>query len=62
MKKDIVFNADELVQAVEGVRDHVMGKKKITMRTTRMALPANRTNIKPMGAAMGHGDGVTHER
>lgn len=47
MKKDITFNADELVQAVEGMRDHVLGKKKITMRTKRVALSPNRKDIKP---------------
>lgn len=46
MKKNIVFNADELIQAVEDVRNHVVGKKKLTMRTTRVALPPKLTTIK----------------
>ena len=47
MKNDVVFNAEELLQAIEGVRDHVVGKKKITLRTTRVALAPNCKNIKP---------------
>lgn len=35
---EIDFNADDFVGAVEDVRDHVKGKRKITMRTSKLAL------------------------
>jgi len=31
---DVELNADELIQALTDVRDHVAGRRKITMRTT----------------------------
>jgi DNA-binding transcriptional regulator YiaG len=33
VKKDIVFNADEFIRVLEDVRDHVNGRRNITMRT-----------------------------
>jgi hypothetical protein len=39
-KRDVVFNAEGLVKAVEETRDHVLGKRRITMRTTDLELPA----------------------
>lgn len=44
-KKEIIFNADDLVGSVEGFRDHVRGKKKLTLRTT--ILPKSVKDIKP---------------
>ena len=38
-RKDFAFDADELIQALEDVRDHARGRRKITMRTTPIALP-----------------------
>ncbi len=37
--KEIQFDADEFVSAVEDVRDHVTGKRKVTLRTTQVKLP-----------------------
>jgi putative transcriptional regulator len=37
--KDIKFNADELLRGVEEIRGHVTGRRKLTLRTTRMKLP-----------------------
>lgn len=45
--KDIELNADELIQALTDVRDHVTGRRKITMRTTTVALPARVERIRP---------------
>ncbi len=45
--KDIELNANELIRALKDVRDHVAGLKKITMRTTTVALPARVERIKP---------------
>ena len=45
--KDIELNADELVQALTDMRDHVTGRRKITMRTRTVALPARVAGIRP---------------
>ena len=45
--KDIELNADELIQALTDVRDHVTGRRKITMRTTTVALPARVQRMRP---------------
>jgi len=45
--KDMELNADELIQALTDVRDHVTGRRKITMRTTTVALPARVERIRP---------------
>ncbi len=44
---DFDLNADELIQALTDVRDHVTGQRKITMRTTKVALPARIESILP---------------
>ena len=44
--KDIELNADELIQALTDVRDHVAGRRKITMRTTTVVLPARVEGIR----------------
>ena len=44
---DFDLNADELIQALTDVRDHVTGRRKITMRTTKVALPARVDSILP---------------
>lgn len=44
---EIQFNADELLEAVEDVRDHVIGKRKVTMRTTEVELPEPAPEISP---------------
>ena len=46
-KKEIQFNPDEFLKAVEDVRDHVTGKKKITLRTTEVKLPPPAPDIFP---------------
>jgi putative transcriptional regulator len=36
---EIKFNVDDLLNSVEGVRNHLSGKRKVTMRTTEVKLP-----------------------
>jgi len=45
--KDIELNADELIRALTDVRDHVTGWRKLTMRTTTVALPARVERMQP---------------
>ena len=45
--KEFDLNADELIQALTDVRDHVAGRRKITMRTTKVALPPPAKRIRP---------------
>ena len=49
MKKDpeIIFDAEALIGAVEDIRDHVRGQKKITLRTTKVALPKPAPEVTP---------------
>ena len=44
---DIELNAEELIQALTDVRNHVAGRRKITMRTTTVALPARVQRMRP---------------
>jgi len=37
--KTIPFNAEDLLRSVQEVRDHVTGKRKLTLRTTHFKLP-----------------------
>jgi putative transcriptional regulator len=37
--KEVVFDADEFIQAVGQVRDHVTERRKITMRTFKVKVP-----------------------
>ena len=46
-RKDVDLDADELIQALTDVRDHVAGRRKITMRMTAVALPARVESIRP---------------
>ena len=50
-KKDVAFNAGELVRAVEETRDHILGRRRITMRTTDVDLPSRVDQIKPADVA-----------
>ncbi len=45
--KEIEFNAIDLIHSIEQVRDHVAGKQKLTMRNTKMILPAPVKSLKP---------------
>ncbi|MDA0348067.1 MAG: type II toxin-antitoxin system MqsA family antitoxin [Verrucomicrobia bacterium] len=45
--KDIKFEPDDFLKAVEEVRDHVQGKRKITLRTTTINLPEPAPEITP---------------
>jgi len=45
---DTELNADELIQALTDVRDHVTGRRQITMRTTTVALPARVERFRPV--------------
>lgn len=45
--KDIDLDADALIRALTDVRDHVAGTRKITMRTTTLALPPRVSRIRP---------------
>lgn len=44
---EIEFNADDFIGTVEDVRDHVKGTRKITMRSSKHALPEKPTPISP---------------
>ena len=44
---EIQFDAEEFLSAVEDVRDHVAGKRKVTMRTTKVKLPAPAPEVTP---------------
>jgi putative transcriptional regulator len=46
-KKEIQFNPDEFLKAVEGVRDHVTGKRKVTLRTSKVNLPPPAQEMTP---------------
>ncbi len=50
--KDYDLNADELIQALTDVRNHVNGQRKITMRTKTVALPARIAQIQPKEVRM----------
>ena len=39
-KKAIAFNAEDLVRSVEEVRDALTGRRKLTLRTTKLPKPA----------------------
>lgn len=45
--KQIKFNAEELVRSVEEVRDHVTGRRKLTLRTTKFKLPKPAPAVSP---------------
>lgn len=45
-KKAIPFNADELIRSVEEVRDAVTGRRKLTLRTTKLPKPARTLTAK----------------
>jgi len=44
---EIQFNSDDLLSAVEDVRDHVTGKRKVTLRTTEVKLPDPAPEMTP---------------
>lgn len=44
---EIQFNAADLLSAVEDVRDHVTKKRKVTLRTTEVKLPAPAEIMRP---------------
>lgn len=44
---EIQFNAAELFSAVEDVRDHVRGKRKLTMRESCVRLPDPAPEVRP---------------
>lgn len=45
--QEIEFNADDLLNAVEEVHHHVVGSRKLTMRTTQVQLPEPAPEITP---------------
>lgn len=45
--KEIEFDAGDLIAAVEDVRDHVKGKRKVTLRATEVSLPERAPEITP---------------
>lgn len=44
---EIPLDAEALIGAVEDVRDHVRGKKKLTLRTTQVSLPEPAPEVTP---------------
>lgn len=50
-KTDVVFNANEFINALEDVRNHATGKRKITMQTFRVNVPrVNKINAREIRA------------
>ena len=45
--KEIEFSAELLLQSLRGHADHLEGKKKLTMRLTRVALPTPIKDLRP---------------
>ena len=45
--KDIEFNADDLVSSVESLAAHVLGQKKITLRSKTLELPQRIESLSP---------------
>lgn len=43
----IPFNAEDLLRSIGEVRDHVTGKRKLTLRTTRIKLPKPAPSVTP---------------
>ncbi len=46
-RKEIKFNAEELVGSVEAFAEHVAGKRKLTLRSTTFALPKPVQSLAP---------------
>ena len=44
---EIEFDANDLIGAVEGIRDHVIGHKKLTLRQTEVELPEPAPFVTP---------------
>jgi len=44
---DMELNPDELILALTDVRDHICGRRKITMRTTTVTMPTRLETIRP---------------
>lgn len=47
VKTEIEFDGDELIRRLESFADHATGKKRLTLRTSRFALPCRE---KPLNA------------
>ncbi len=45
--KEVEFSGEELVASVEAFAAHVQGRKKLTLRTHRLSLPAPIKPLKP---------------
>jgi len=45
--KEIEFDANLLLESLRDYADHLEGKKKLTLRTTSLVLPARIKRIKP---------------
>lgn len=45
--EEIQFDAEELLSAVEDVRDHLAGMRKVTLRTTEVELPDPAPEMTP---------------
>src|SRR5215468_1393270 len=45
--KEIEFSGDLLLQSLRGHANHLEGKKKLTMRVTRLALPGPTKALRP---------------
>jgi putative transcriptional regulator len=46
-RKEIEFNAEDLVASVESFADHLQGRKKITLRTHTISTPVEVSEMKP---------------
>ena len=46
-RKEVVFDTDEFIRALEETADHVGGRRKLTMRATKVVLPKPAEAIRP---------------
>jgi hypothetical protein len=51
--KSFTLDADELITVLEETADHVAGRRKVAMRTTRIAVPVGAVHAdKPAGKSV----------
>jgi len=49
--KEVAFDAADLLKAVEDIRDHVKGERKVTLRMTEVTLPDPAPEVSPQEIA-----------
>ena len=46
-KREVQFNREEFVNSVQELSDHVSGKRKLTLRTTRVPVAGSAPEVSP---------------